>query len=133
MNSKSILRVAVVGSPSTEKWLLAKAFAATRDRPCTYELVTDAADRAPDILVVDGEDRHAIARWSSRDPQGAIPAAFFVKVPQRAKCAVIVSRPITSGRIVESLDQISRRVFGETTATTVGAAAPKRELVAAAA
>ena len=133
MNTKNILRVAVVGSPSTEKWLLAKAFAATRDRPCTYELVTDSADRAPDILVVDAEDRDAIARWGARDPLGAIPAAFFVKVPQRAKCAVIVSRPITSGRIVESLDQISRRFFGETTATTMGAAALEMELVPAAA
>lgn len=133
MNTKSILRVAVVGSPSTEKWLLAKAFAATRDRPCTYELVTDSADRAPDILVVDAEDRDAIARWGARDPLGAIPAAFFGKVPQRAKCAVIVARPITSGRIVESLDQISRRFFGEATTATMGAAAPKRDLVAAAA
>ena len=133
MNTKSILRVAVVGSPSTEKWLLAKAFAATRDCPCTYELVTESADRAPDILVVDAEDRDAIARWGARDPLGAIPAAFFVKVPQRAKCAVIVARPITSGRIVESLDQISRRFFGEATIATMGAAAAKRDLVAAAA
>lgn len=122
MIKKSIFRVAVVGSPSTEKWLLAKAFVATRNRPCSYELVTDSADRSPDILVVDAEDRDAIARWGARDPLGSIPAAFFVKVPPRAKSAVIVSRPITSGRIVDSLDQIARRFLGETTATTMGAA-----------
>ena len=131
MSHKHTFRVAVVGSPSTEKWLLAKAFVATRDRPCTYELVTDAADRSPDILVVDAEDRDAIARWAARDPLGAIPAAFFIKVPARAKCAVIVSRPITSGSIVESLDQISRRFFGETSASTMGVAASEMGLVPA--
>jgi hypothetical protein len=133
MNRQSIFRVAVVGHPSTEQWLLAEAFAATRKRACAYELVTGPSDRAPDILVVDSEDGDAIARWRARDPLGAIPAAFFVKVPPRAKCAVIVSRPITSGRIVEALDQISRRFFGETTATTMGAAAIETELVPAAA
>lgn len=135
MSKKSIFRVAVVGSsPSTEQWLLAKALAATRNRPCAYELVTDPADRSPDILVVDAEDADAVARWRGRDPLGTIPAAFFVKVPARAKCAVIVSHPITSGRIVDALDQISRRFLGETSATTMGAAAVvDRELVGAAA
>jgi len=133
MSNRKPFRVAVVGHPSTEQWLLAAAFAATRKRPCAYELVTDPADRSPDILVVDAEDEEAIARWRARDPMGAIPAAFFVKVPPRAKCAVIVSRPITSGRIVEALDQISRRFLGESTATTMGAAAIEGQLVPAAA
>ena len=121
MSRKSTFRVAVVGSHSAEKWLLAAALDATSKRPCAYELVTDPKDRSPDILVVDAEDDDAIARWHARDPLGAIPTAFFVKVPPRAKCGVIVSRPITSGRIVDSLDQISRRFLGETTATTLGA------------
>jgi hypothetical protein len=133
MSKKNVFRVAVVGSPPTEKWLLAQAFAATRDRPCSYELVTDTKDGSPDILVVDTEDQDAIARWNKRDPLGTIPAAFFVKVPARAKSAVIVARPITSGRIVESLDQISRRFFGETAATTMGSAAFEMELAGAAA
>ena len=133
MNHRNTFRVAVVGHPSAEKWLLAAALGATSKRPCAYELVIDPADRSPDILVVDAEDEDAIARWRVRDPLGAIPAAFFVKVPPRAKCALIVSRPITSGRIVEALDQISRRFLGETTATTMGAAGIERELVPAAA
>lgn len=133
MSNGNTFRVMVVGHPSTEKWLLAAALAATRKRSCAYELMTNPADRSPDILVVDAEDEDAIARWRARDPLGAIPAAFFVKVPPRAKCAVIVSRPITSGRIVEALDQISRRFLGETTATTIGAAALDRGLMPAAA
>ncbi|MSQ64280.1 MAG: hypothetical protein EXR33_10705 [Betaproteobacteria bacterium] len=133
MSHKNTFRVAVVGHPSTEQWLLAAVFAAIRTRPCCYELVTDPADRSPDILVVDSEDEDALVRWRKRDPLGVIPAAFFVKVPPRAKCAVIVARPITSGRIVDALDQISRRFLGETTATTMGAAANDRELVPAAA
>jgi hypothetical protein len=133
MSNKNVFRVAVIGHPSAEKWLLAAALAATRKRPCAYELVTDPADRSHDILVVDAEDEDAIARWRARDPLGVIPAAFFVKVPPRAKCAVIVSRPITSSRIVDALDQISRRFLGETSATTMGAAAADRELVPAAA
>jgi hypothetical protein len=133
MTKRNTFHVAVVGNPSAERWLLATAFATTRQRPCAYELVTDPKDRSPDILVVDAEDEDAIARWRKRDPMGAIPTAFFVRVPARAKCAVIVSRPITSGRIVDALDQISRRFLGETTATTMGAAALGRELVPAAA
>jgi len=133
MSKKNVFRVAVVGSRSTEQWLLAKAFAATRDRPCSYELITGTSDRSPDILVVDTEDQDAIARWCKRDPLGAIPAAFFGKVPARAKSAVVVARPITSGNIVESLDQISRRFFGETAATTMGSPAFEMELAGAAA
>ena len=133
MIKRNTFRVSVVGNPSTEKWLLAAAFVATRDRPCAYELVTNPKDASPDILVVDAEDEDALARWRKRDPLGAIPTAFFVKVPPRAKCAVIVARPITSGRVVDALDQISRRFLGETTATTMGAAAIDREWVAAAA
>jgi hypothetical protein len=121
MSKKTTFRVAVVGHPSAETWLLAAALDATSMRACAYELVTDPKDRSPDILVVDAEDEGAVARWHARDPMGAIPTAFFVKVPPRAKCGVIVSRPITSGRIVDSLDQISRRFLGETMATTMGA------------
>jgi hypothetical protein len=132
MSKKNVFRVSVVGHPSAERWLLAAAFAATRERPCAYELV-DPKDASPDVLVVDAEDEDALARWRKRDPLGAIPTAFFVKVPPRAKCAVIVARPITSGRIVDALDQISRRFLGETTATTMGAAVFDRELVPAAA
>jgi hypothetical protein len=54
-----------------DRWLLATAFATTRQRPCAYELVTDPKDRSPDILVVDAEDEDAIARWRKRDPMGA--------------------------------------------------------------
>jgi hypothetical protein len=133
MGNQRVFRVAVVGNATAERWLLAEAFAATRKRACAYELVTAPGDRSADILVVDAEDEGAVARWRARDPLGAIPAAFFVKVPARAKSAVIVARPITSGRIVEVLDQISRRFLGETAATTMGAAfsAPEPALAAA--
>ena len=133
MSKKSTFRVAVVGHPSAEKWLLAAALGATSKRACGYELVTDPRDRSPDILVVDAEDEDAVARWRARDPMGAIPTAFFVRVPPRAKCALVVPRPITSGRIVEALDQISRRFLMETTSTTVTAAAFRIEELAAAA
>ncbi len=133
MSSKQTFRVAVVGHPSAEQWLLATALSATRKRSCTYELVTDPKDKSPDILVVDAEDEDAVTRWRARDPLGAIPTAFFVRVPPRAKCALVVARPITSGRIVEALDQISRRFLMESTSTTITAAAFRMEEVAAAA
>lgn len=133
MGKRNTFRVAVVGHPSAEQWLLAAAFDATRKRNCSYELVTDPTDRSPDILVVDAEDEGALARWRARDPMGAIPTAFFVKVPPRAKCALTVARPITSGRIVEALDQISRRFLVESTSTTLRADAFRMEALAAAA
>lgn len=129
MGKQRTFRVAVVGNPSAEKWLLADALAATRKRACAYELVTERSDRALDILVVDAECDDAVARWTKIDPLGVLPAAFFGRVPPRAKCAVIVQHPITSGRIVEALDQISRRFLGETTATTMGTPIFERELV----
>lgn len=133
MSRKQTFRVAVVGHPSAEQWLLCAALSATHKRSCSYELVTDPKDKSPDILVVDAEDDDAVARWHARDPLGAIPAAFFVRVPPRAKCALVVARPITSGRIVEALDQISRRFLMESTSTTITAAAFRMEDVAAAA
>lgn len=133
MSRKHTFRVAVVGHPSAEQWLLSAALDATRKRSCSYELVTDPGDKSSDILVVDAEDEDAVARWRARDPLGAIPTAFFVRVPPRAKCALVVARPITSGRIVDALDQISRRFLIESTSTTITAAAFRMEEVAAAA
>jgi len=133
MNKKNIFRVAVIGSASTEQWLLAKAFEATQNRRCGYELVTDPSDRSADIMVVDPEEADAVARWNKRDPLGTIPAAFFVKVPSRAKCAVIVARPITASRIVDSLDQIYRRFLSETTESTISFSPFKQEMLPAAA
>jgi len=133
MGKRNTFRVAVLGHPSAEQWLLAAAFEATRKRNCVYELVTDPQDSSPDILVVDAEDDDALARWRKRDPMGAIPTAFFVKVPPRAKCALTVPRPITSGRIVEALDQLSRRFLVESTSTTLRAEAFRMESLVAAA
>ena len=133
MSKKNTFRVAVLGNPSAEEWLLAAALAATRKRACAYELVTDPKAGSPDILVVDAEDENALARWSVRDPLGATPTAFFVRVPPRAKCALVVPRPITSGRIVEALDQISRRFLMESASSTISAAAFRMEEAAAAA
>jgi hypothetical protein len=133
MSKRNVFRVSVFGNPSAEKWLLADALPATRKRDCGYELVTDRRERGIDILVVDAENDEAVARWMAMDPMGQYPAAFFGRVPPRAKCAVIVQHPITSGRIVEALDQISRRFLGETSATTLGADVFDRQLAAMAA
>lgn len=131
MNRKNTFRVAVLGTPQAEQWLLVRAFAATRERACAYELAADAALRRPDMFVIDPDDDYAIARWAALDPKGSVPAAVFSRVHGRAKCAVVVARPLTSGSIVEALDRIARRFLGETTATTMGAAAFERELVPA--
>ncbi len=131
MNNRNPIRVAVLGTPQTEQWLLARAFAAPRDGRCAYELVADSAARRPDMYVVDSDNDHAIARWAALDSKGAVPAAFFARVHPRAKCAVVVSRPHTSGSVVDALDQLSRRFLGETTATTMGAAGIEREPVPA--
>ena len=133
MSNGNTFRVAVLGTPQAEQWLLVRAFAATRERRCSYELVADGAVRRPDMFVIDAENDYALARWAALDPKGSVPAAFFSRVHPRAKCAVVVARPLTSGSIVEALDQIARRFLGETTATTMGTAAFEREPVPAAA
>jgi integrase len=84
------------------------------------------------LLTLTRRQETALARWRARDPMGAIPTAFFVRVPPRAKCALTVARPITSGRIVEALDQISRRFLVESTSTTLRAEAFRMESLAAA-
>jgi hypothetical protein len=117
MNAKKTFRVAVLGTPQTEQWLLVRAFAATRDRRCVYELVDNSSDNRPDMYVVDAEHDSAIARWVAQDSRGAVPAAFFGRVHPRAKSAVVVSRPHTSGSVVDALDQLTRR-FLEVAETT---------------
>ncbi len=109
MTAKKTFRVAVLGTPQAEQWMMVRAFAATRERQCAYELVTDAVATQPDMYVVDSDNDYAIARWVALDSKGAVPAAFFSRVHPRAKSAVVVSRPHTSGSVVDALDQISRR------------------------
>ena len=113
MTAKKTFRVAVLGTPQAEQWMLVRAFAATRERQCAYELVADAAATRPDMYVVDSDNDYAIARWVALDAKGTVPAAFFSRVHPRAKSAVVVSRPHTSGSVVDALDQISRRFLGE--------------------
>jgi hypothetical protein len=121
MNPKKTLRIAVLGTPQTEQWLLVRAFAATQERQCAYELVTDPSAARPDMFVVDAEHDHAIARWMALDGKGAVPAAFFGRVHPRAKSAVVVSRPHTSGTVVDALDQLERRFLAESSVTSVRA------------
>ena len=108
--------------------MLVRAFAETRERQFAYELVTDAATARPDMYLVDSDNDHAIARWAALDSKGTVPAAFFTRVHPRAKCAVVVSRPHTSGSVVDALDRISRRFLGESSATTTRAAPRELEL-----
>jgi hypothetical protein len=131
MKPKKTLRVAVLGTAQTEQWLLVRAFAATQERHCAYELVTDTAATRPDMIVVDSEHDSAIARWMAMDSKGSIPAAFFGRVHPRAKSAVVVSRPHTSGTVVDALDQLARR-FLEDSQAARAESRPRRELALAA-
>ena len=117
MDGKQIFRVAILGSPQAERWLLVQAFAETRKRACVY-LATDPGFRQPDMYVIDPDNDLALARWMALDPRGSTPAAFFRRVHSRAKSAVIVSRPLTSGAVVDSLDRLARRFFGKRVAAT---------------
>ena len=112
METTKVFRVAVLGSPQVERWLLVPAFAATRKRACGYELTADPASARPDLFVIDPDNDFAVARWARLDPKGRIPAAFLRSVHSRAKCAVVVPKPLTSGLVVDALDQLVRRVFG---------------------
>jgi len=109
MGNRHTFRVAVLGTPQLEQWMLVRAFEATRARECAYELVAAAAVHRPDMYVVDAENDHAIARWAALDSRGTVPAAFFGRVHPRAKCAMVVSRPHTSGSVVDALDRLTRR------------------------
>jgi hypothetical protein len=133
MSNSSTFRVAVLGTPQSEQWLLERAFAATRGRPFAYELAADAADRRPDMYVIDSENDSAIARWLALDPKGAMPAAFLMRVHPRAKSAVVVSRPHTSGSVVDALDRLARRFLQVPDAARFELRPGARELALAAA
>lgn len=128
MTAKKTFRVAVLGTPQAEQWLLVRAFAATSGRQCAYELVTEGEAARPDMFVVDSENDHAIARWVALDSKGTVPAAFFARVHPRAKSAVVVSRPHTSGTVVDALDQLTRRFLDRPTTPTIGVAPRALEL-----
>ena len=133
MNAKKTIRVAVLGTPQAEQWLMVRAFAATRDRQCAYELVADAAAGRPDMYVVDAENDYAITRWVALDSKGAVPAAFLSRVHPRAKSAVVVSRPHTSGTVVDALDQLARRFLEDSDASRLESRRGTMELALAAA
>ena len=110
MDVQKVFRVAVIGSPQAEQWLLARAFIGSRKRAWGYELVAYPASRSPHMFIVDPESGGALVRWMALDRKGEIPAVFLGSVSRRAKFAVIATRPFTSGRIVDSLDQLARRI-----------------------
>ena len=119
MSEQQVFRVAVLGSPQTERWLLRQAFSETRRRACAYEIESDPESWRPHLYVIDPEAENALAHWAALDPRGTVPAAFLVSVNQRAKNAVIVARPLTSGRIVDALDQLVRRFYGVSAESTL--------------
>lgn len=110
MKAQKVFRVAIFGSPQAEQWLLHRAFADSRGRAWAYELAADPLSEPPHMCVVDPEAPGALFRWMASDKKGTIPAVFLGSVSQRAKFAVITTRPFTSGRIVDSLDQLARRI-----------------------
>jgi len=125
MHAKRTFTIAVMGSsPSAERWLLADRSIAMRLVPHRYKLVADPRLRRPDLLVVDGECNQALVRWTTYDPSGEIPAVFLLRAPPGTERAVVVSRPITSGRVIESLDRMVRRLTGWAPALTTGARTP---------
>ena len=67
MDAKQVFRVAILGSPQLERWLLVPAFAATRKRACIY-LATDPGFRRPDLYVIDPDNDLALARWPKPGP-----------------------------------------------------------------
>ena len=129
MDTKQVFRVAVLGSPQVERWLLVQAFAATRKRACIY-LATDPGFRRPDLYVIDPDNDLALARWVALDAKGSTPAAFFRRVHPRAKCALVVGRPLTSRSVVDSLDQLARRFLGVSYANTVEPVQVRQQAVA---
>ena len=133
MKAAKVIRVAVLGTPQTEQWLMVRAFAASHERSRAYELVTDCTARQPDMYVIDPENDHAITRWARLDSKGTVPAAFFTRVHPRAKCAVVVSRPHTSGSVVDALDQLARRVLEVSGVSRIESRPVRKELTLAAA
>jgi hypothetical protein len=113
MDSKKIVRIAVLGSPSAERWLLAEAVRVPRRAAWSYELVANPHGEFVDLLVVDSDYGDALMRWAKLDPQGALPAAFVSGIHPRAKNAVSVSKPFTSGCVMDSLDQLTRRFLAD--------------------
>jgi hypothetical protein len=135
MNAKQMIRVAVLGGPQAEQWLLVPALEATRkrSRAYAYELVADPASRRPDVYVIDPDHEIALMRWSALDAQGKTPAAFFRRLHPRAKCAILVEGPITSGGVVEALDRLARRFLQVSDANGFEPLAVAREAALAAA
>ena len=113
MNSKKTFRIAVLGSPCAERWLLAAAVKAPRKAAWAYELVANPQGEFVDLVVVDSEHENALARWAKLDPSGSLPTAFYGAIHPRAKRAVNVAKPFTSGCVMDSLDQLSRRFLAE--------------------
>lgn len=112
MNSKGILSVAVIGFPTHDQGILRRIFILTSCRNRSYTLVPISANQSPDIILVDGDERDAIATWRRLCAGDKAIAAVPVVIVTKSESLPSdqhhhhLQRPLLAPRVLHTLDQI---------------------------
>jgi twitching motility two-component system response regulator PilG len=111
MNSKGILSVAVIGFPTHDQGILRRIFILTSSRNRSYTLVPISANQSPDIILVDGDERDAIATWRRLCAGDKAIAAVPVVIVTKSESLPSdqhhhLQRPLLAPRVLHTLDQV---------------------------
>ena len=137
--SDTSVNVAVIGIPAQEEKRLQAAFKHSQTRATTYQFTE--LEGAPDILVVNADDPHALVQWRQyRDKleqnSKTVPSSVLVSQSREFQTKHYqVRRPLIASRAISILDQVAGNELGLKTdvAFTAGTEATTATAPAAAA
>lgn len=105
------MTVGLIGIPALEERRLQVAFKYSESRRLTYQ--AEILSKAPQILMVNGDDTEAINKWhdyrEQLNVQGRVePVLIFVSRDKKSKSEYYqLCRPLITSRVISALDQVA--------------------------
>ena len=110
MSTNRTFTVAVIGLSTQEQNVLINCFRLSTHRPFAYSQIPLSAERAADIVIVDGDDEEAMMEWEAirhhRDNNNQLATCIVSQLTIRDDTAIHhIPRPLLPSRVLKILDQ----------------------------
>ena len=115
MSTKRTFTVAVIGLPSQEQNVMLNCFRLSTHRPFAYSQIPLSAERAADIVIVDGDDEQAMMAWETlrhqRDNSDQLATCIVSQAIIRDDNEIHhIPRPLLPSRVLKILDQAANSI-----------------------
>ncbi len=112
MRKEGQFRIALFGFTRDERRALTSLFALTVQRRRAYSVVENANASNSDIVLIDADDRDAVAEWkASANGKRRAPVVMVGKAPPPHSDLCYISRPMSRTRLLTALDEITIKVL----------------------